>query len=76
MAINFFLSQLSNYFWDSEDGILWMKYVYTQICILLSLLFFIKRFLPRDNRSEIAILLKSDMKQLQLKDKQKQKHFI
>lgn len=23
MAINFFLSQLSNYFWDSEDGILW-----------------------------------------------------
>lgn len=76
MAINFFLSQLSNYFWDSEDGILWMKYVYTQICILLSLLFFIKRFLPRDNRSEIAILLKYDMKQLQLKDKQKQKHFI
>lgn len=29
-----------------------------------------------DNRSEIAILLKSDMKQLQLKDKKKQKHFI
>lgn len=52
-----------------------MKYVYTQICILLSLLFFIKRFLPRDNRSEIAILLKSDMKQLQLKDKKETKTF-
>lgn len=74
MAINFFLSQLSNYFWDwGWDS---MKYVYTQICILLSLLFFNKCFLPRDNRSEIAILLKSDMKQLQLKDKKKQKHFI
>lgn len=74
MAINFFLRQLSDYFWDWEwDS---MKYVYTQICILLSLLFFIKHFLPRDNRSEIAILLKSDMKQLQMKDKKKQKHFI